>query len=147
MLALALTGRGAAWAVGAAVLGGDPDLDCGAYRFPAPEWAALVDEAGADLSGPGEERRRELARSLVRCDVLGDMTAPQVRRLLGRPTMSGGRPLRAWDYAIGRERGLLDAVPVTLHLEFERGRVVYVAAPSRRRGGGGADITTGRPAR
>lgn len=117
----------------------EPSVDCGTYSLDRKQWAdarrAIVFETETDA----EKFARQAARNLVRCDKLLGQTRSEVRTLLGKPSYAGTddnpRPHAEYGYVVGFVPDRGSEYEDSLFMEFDKGRVVYAAAPERDRGG------------
>lgn len=102
----------AAWLFGCGGSG-----SCDDYRFDRDAWFAN------DATEGDDSPRRAAAESLVRCGVLTDMTAPDVRNLLGKPWNtpgSKGTHPEVLQYPVGETE--FEAILLAVYFD-ERGRV------------------------
>jgi len=112
-------------------------------RASSPDCHSFADDTAAFRVQ--QSSRDEAAETLVRCAHLVGRTQSQVVSALGEPDWRGQdadpRPHREFSYTVALERGWISESPITLHMELDRGRVVFaeVAGGSRR------EITDGEP--
>lgn len=117
----------------------EPSVDCGSYELDRARWANERRAVTFASETQAERFVRQAARNLVRCGNLMGLTGRQVRRLLGKPDYRGRdanpRLHMEFGYVVGfvPERGSDEED--SLFMEFDKGRVAYVAAPERQRGG------------
>lgn len=123
---------------------GDPAIDCVSYVFPTARWRSELRSRS-----PDEALTRQLARNVVRCELIIGRSPGDVRALLGRPDHAqiddNPRPHRDWSYDVGLASNILDVKEVHLHMEFDRGRIAYVGAPGRTPGRRYDEVTAGAP--
>lgn len=98
--------------------------DCARDGFPSSDWLRARRQKDRD-----DERLRDLARQMERCDVvLGDSGA-DVRARLGPPDRKAGDSSdRLWTYALGTRV----SDPATVRIRFRGGRAVSAQTTSAR---------------
>jgi hypothetical protein len=128
--------------------GREPSVDCATYSLNVSAWRAEKALIKFDDFTDGERFTRQAARNLVRCHSLRGLTEREVRARLGKPDYRARdgqpRPHVEYGYIVGYtpERGSNEND--SLFMEFDKGRIVYVAAPSRDRGRR-IDVEDGKP--
>lgn len=127
----------------------EPSVNCETFRLDSARWTRERKLVVLDSETDAEHFTRQSARNLVRCRLLTGRTRRQIRDLLGKPDYRARdlqpRAHTEYSYLVGYTPSRGSEEEDELFMEFDRGRVAYVAAPAQDRDGYQRELKEGTP--